>query len=132
LAWCDGSQLGKKRLNVAQPIPKSPEHAREVVRVASAILTASIGIIDGARKISDVHLYSGHAHQPKDEGYILFLSIDRRTSHQPLGEVRKRWAADALLRKDAEIKDREGFYRESAFRAAQNLVGGWKLQPWVH
>ena len=107
---------------MTRPVPLSRERAREVVRVARAILTGSIGIIDGAQRIADVHLYSGHVNQPKDEDYMLFLDIASKTNHLPVGEVRKHWAADALLRNDAEIKDREDFYRESAYRAAQKLV----------
>lgn len=105
-----------------QPIPLNQEDADEALRVARAVLSGSTSIIDGARRMASIHLYSGHVMQPIDEDYALFLEIDSKTSHLPVGEVRKQWSTEALARKDIEINEVEAFFRERALKAAQAFI----------
>ena len=58
----------------------------------------------------------------RDEDFLMFVGIESATDHLPVGEVRKHWAADALVLKDAEIKEAEAFRRDLALKAAQNLI----------
>ena len=105
-----------------QPIPASPQRAQEAVQVASAILNGSISIVDGARRMAAVRLYSGHVEQLVDEDYALFVYIASKTGHLPLGEVRNRWSSEALGRADAEMKSAETSFHKRALIAAQALV----------
>ena len=105
-----------------QPTPISPKHAEEAVRVAREILARSVTMIEGARKMADIHLYSSHMSQPRDEAYALFLEIDSQSSHLPVGEVRKYWSAEVLARKDAEIEALTASFQEQGMKAAQTLI----------
>ena len=105
-----------------QPIPLRREDAEEALRVARAILSGSTSIIDGARRMASIHLYSGHVKQPIDEDYALFLEIDSKTSHLPVGEARKHWSAEALARKDIEVQQTEAVFRERALKAAEAFI----------
>ena len=104
------------------PIPVSRAVTQEVIRAAQEILSGSVGVIEGARKIASLHLYSGHGAQPRDADYALFLEIDSRTTHLPVGASRRFWSAAALQAKDLEIETLEESYRSRASLAAHNLI----------
>ena len=108
------------------PVPQSSKHAADAVDVARAILDGSLSVLEGARKMADIHLYSGHVRQPVDEDYALLLGIASETDHLPLGEVRNRWAAEALVKKDAETQEAEVFFRARAFKAARVLIARYE------
>jgi hypothetical protein len=56
---------------------------------------------------------------------LTFTGINSETDALPIGRVRKEWDRDALKLKDREIEDAEWFYRDSAMRAAAELI--WLL-----
>jgi len=111
-------------LNVRQkmtpPFNTVAEQQQEIVRVARRIVDGSIGIIAGAREMSRLHFRS-HSKE-KDEEFLVFVGIDSETDHLPVGEVRRHWSAEALVRKDAEIKKAEDFLRGRALTAARALI----------
>lgn len=96
------------------------EQHHEIVRVARRIVDGSVGVIAGAREMTRVHFRS-HSKE-RDEDFIVFVGIDSETDDLPVGEVRKHWSAEALLRKDVEIKAAEDLYRPRALEAARNLI----------
>ena len=93
---------------------------REIVRVARRILNGEVSIITGAREMTSVSLRS-HS-DDRDDEFLLFAGIDSEKDHLPLGDVRSLWAADALIRKDAQINEAEDFFRERALNAARILI----------
>ena len=97
------------------------EQEREIVRVARRILSDEVGIIAGAREMTCVRFRS-HTNEQRDEEFLAFVGIASETDHLPVGDVRRHWAADALIRKDAEIIEAEDFFRERALEAARILV----------
>ncbi len=96
------------------------EQEREIVRVARLILSGEVSIITGAREMASVRFRS-HS-DDRDEEFLVFVGIDSETDHLPVGDMRKLWAADALIRKDAQINEAEDFFRERALEAARILI----------
>ena len=105
---------------MTMPFNTVTEQEREIVRVAHRILDGSIGIIAGAREMTCVHFRS-HSKE-RDEDFLAFVGIDSEIDHLPIGDARRLWATDALVRKDSEIKKAEDFFRARAFEAANNLI----------
>ncbi len=92
---------------------------KEVVLVAQSVLSGSCGIVEGARQLS------GLAHRlaaENDPDFTFFIGVDSETDHLPIGDVRQRWAADALRKKDEELISLEGFFRADALCACRNLI----------
>lgn len=96
------------------------EQEREIVRVARRILNGEVSIITGAREMASVRLRP-HS-DDLDKELLVFSGIDSETDHLPLGDVRRHWAADALIHKDAQINEAEDFFRERALNAARILI----------
>ena len=102
------------------PFNTVAEQHQEIVRVAHRILDGSVGVIAGAREMTQVRFRS-HSND-RDENFLVFVGIDSETDHLPVGEVRKHWSAEALAQKDIEIKEAEDFFRERAYTAARALI----------
>jgi hypothetical protein len=96
------------------------EQQQEIVRVSRRILDGSVGVIAGAREMTQVRFRS-HSNE-KDDDFLVFEGIDSETGHLPVGEVRKHWSLDALAQKDVEIKAAEDFFRARAHTAARTLI----------
>jgi hypothetical protein len=91
----------------------------EVVSTARAILSGSIGVVEGARQFCKL----GHAlGVDRDPDFTFFVGLESETDHLPVGEVRRHWAEDALRRTDEELRGCEAFYRANAFRVCQSLI----------
>ena len=92
---------------------------REVVAVARDILSGTLGIVAGARRLAKL---SHDLRLDRDPDFIFFIGVDSETDHLPAGEVRHHWAADALRQKDEELRDCEASFRDGAFRVCQSLI----------
>jgi hypothetical protein len=57
-----------------------------------------------------------------DEDLTTFVAIDSETDALPVGHVRQHWSAEALARKDVEIRHAEELYRQVALEAAGRLT----------
>ena len=53
---------------------------------------------------------------------LTFTGIDSETDTLPIGEVRKVWSREALERIDPEIQHAEQLYRETAIKAATQII----------
>ena len=109
-----------KRMTI--PSTNEPEILRaqgEVVSVARGILSGSVGIVEGSRRLSML----GHAlGVDRDPDFTFFVGLESETDHLPVGEIRCHWADDALRRTDEELLACESFYRGEAFRVCQSLI----------
>jgi hypothetical protein len=83
------------------------------------VLSGCCGIVEGARRLSGLEHRLAAEHDPD---FTFFFGVDSETDHLPLGDVRKRWAADALRKKDEELSSLEGFFRADALCACRNLI----------
>ena len=91
----------------------------EVVILARSILSGTLGIVEGSRRLCSL----GHAlGVDRDPDFTFFVAVDSETDHLPVGEVRRHWAADALRRTDEELRACESFYRDRAVRVCQSLI----------
>jgi hypothetical protein len=104
------------------PSTNEPEILRaqsEVVSTARGIVSGTIGIVDGARRLTKL----GHAlGVDRDPDFTFFVGVDSETDHLPAGEVRRHWAADALRQTDEELRECEAFFRADALRVCQSLI----------
>jgi Protein of unknown function (DUF2489) len=90
-----------------------------ILRIARQLVTGEIGIIAASRQLG----YLRHEVDPQLTNLIVtFTAIDSETDALPVGDVRKEWSPEALKRKDKEIAEAEDFYRESAIKAATELI----------
>src|SRR4051812_7924138 len=97
-----------------------PSPQQRIVDVASAILRGELGIIEGSRQLCSLQFrVSSLDHNPD---FLSFVGIDSETDHLPVGDVRRHWAADALARKDIEIRKAEAFYRDHAIAGCERLL----------
>ena len=107
---------------MATPITNEPEFRRacsDVVAVARSILSGSIGVVAGARRLSRLRF---DVRAEDDPDFTFFVGVDSQTNHLPVGEVRRHWSADALRAKDEELRDYEASVRERAFEMCRSLL----------
>jgi hypothetical protein len=98
----------------------SPEYSAELAKLTSVLerlLAGELGVIEASRWVSRAR----HALGVDDNDLFLpFVGIDSETDSFPLGPVRELWAADALVRHDAEravVEEQSlGFARQAAER----------------
>jgi hypothetical protein len=96
-----------------------PQARSEVVLIAQRVLSGGCGIVEGARQLSGLAHRLAAEHDPD---FTFFIGVDSETDHLPLGDVRQRWAEDALRNKDEELRSLEGFFRADALNACQSLI----------
>jgi hypothetical protein len=90
-----------------------------ILRAAKQLVIGEIGVIAASRELGHLR----HEVEPLLANVLVtFTAIDSETDALPVGDVRKEWSPDALERKDKEIAEAEGFYRESAINAATELI----------
>src|SRR5690348_11621292 len=90
------------------------------VETLVSLLAGSIGLINASRKLASLR-YQLEGEE-LDDDWRVFVCVDSETDHLPAGQERTHWQAEALARKDVEIKNTEQFYAASAMVAAQNLL----------
>ncbi|MBA3573298.1 MAG: DUF2489 domain-containing protein [Pyrinomonadaceae bacterium] len=100
---------------------------QQVIAAASAILRGEMGIIEGSRLLCS--LRSRVSSSDHDFDFVPFVVIDDATDHLPIGDVRRHWAADALVRKDLEIQAAEALYRVDAVAGCERLLIRFGTQP---
>ena len=109
-----------------QRMPPSPhtekfQQARAAaVETLASLLAGSIGVINASRKLARLR-YQLEG-EKLDDDWRVFVCVDSEADDLPTGEERRHWQAEALARKDVEIKNTEQFYRASAMVSAQNLL----------
>ncbi len=90
-----------------------------ILSIARQLIAAEIGVIAASRELG----YLRNEVEPRLARVLLtFTAIDSETDALPVGSVREEWSRDALMRKDKEITEAEDFYRDSATKAAKELV----------
>lgn len=91
---------------------------QKLISIANAILEEKIGIIEASRELA------GYNYEMKDKNGQLniFRSIDSDTDHFPMGELRKLWDQQSLVRVDLEIKNYEEDVRDEVREACKKLI----------
>jgi hypothetical protein len=90
-----------------------------ILRIARQLVAGEIGVIAASRELG----YLRHEVEPQLANLLVtFTAIDSETDALPVGDVRKEWSPEALKRRDKEIADAEGFYRDTAINAATELI----------
>lgn len=91
----------------------------ELVAIATAMLDGRMHLIEGARKICKLR-YA--VDQPENEVFMPIRAIESETDHFPLGEMRKRCAADYLQRMDDEMNQYLVDARQDILAACKDIV----------
>jgi hypothetical protein len=96
------------------------ESIRQVIAIATGVISEQIGVIEGCRQLADLR----HRVSPDntDPDFMTVVAVDSSTDHLPLGEERRQWAPSALVEKDKEISEAAAFYREGVVAACRNLI----------
>ena len=98
--------------------PLWQKHRRKVRALAQRIAAGEMGVIDGARQMLKFQVW---LHVRDDEDFRIFVGVDSESHHLPIGDVRKHWQADALKKKDEEIRSLEDYYRKDVVEAAVRI-----------
>jgi hypothetical protein len=86
---------------------------------ASGLVAGDLGVIAAARKLRG--FWDGV--EPEIGALLLvFVGIDSETDALPVGNERAHWNAEALARKDIEIRAAEQRWRGQAVAAATQLI----------
>jgi hypothetical protein len=83
------------------------------------LLKGRVGVIEAARAIRALAFSMKVENEPE---FLLFIVIDSETDDMPVGEVRARWAPDALRREDVRIEAAEVVLGDRAVSAASKLA----------
>ena len=102
------------------------ESEQKVVQVAEAILSGTIGIIEGSRRL--VTLRQLVTKEDFDKDFKIFVLIDSDSDHIPIGDARKQWAPQARKDKDKELEQIENWYRDSAEQGCKILIARFKAE----
>jgi hypothetical protein len=88
-------------------------------KVAQAVLSGQIGILEACRKLARL------GHTPgimSSEIHNVFVGADSETDHLPVGVVRKLWDPEVLLEKDREIAEMEAHWKDRVLAACKRIV----------
>ena len=105
-----------------------PELRPESVRIAKAMLSGSIKLVDGCKELARIgSWWTAHEEEEdwsgtRDSDFDVFKQIDSETMDYPFGDVRRHWSNDALLRKDAQLAQFESKQREEILAACRRLL----------
>lgn len=113
-------QFQIRRFTMSLPEIIRAETRQKLVGIAQSMLDGKLGIIEGSRRLAG--LWRGAGIEPLDPDIVPFIGIDSETDHLPVGDIRGRWNAEALARKDREIAASEAHYRDYALSACSRLV----------
>jgi hypothetical protein len=94
--------------------------------LARRILAREVGLIAGCREMVAIR-NRGNLHECKD--LDPFVGVESETDALPLGPVRGRWSAEALIEADHKIAQAEGSYRETIDDACRTLIQRTNLEP---
>jgi DNA-directed RNA polymerase subunit RPC12/RpoP len=92
---------------------------QEILGTAKQLIADRLGVLAASRKLAGLRQYV----EPQiAEVLLIFVGIDSETDTVSIGAERKQWNREALLQKDQEIEEAEQFYRDSAIKAASELI----------
>jgi hypothetical protein len=101
---------------------RKPEDAQlAAVQTARNLISGDISLLDGCVHLSQL----SHQLVPDwrlDPDLVIFGVVASDCDHLPLGEVRKLWSRDALVKADAEIEKLTAFYQTRVFDACISLI----------
>jgi hypothetical protein len=97
----------------------------KVIAICEAILRGTVGVIAGSRILVALHF---ELFENDDSDFSVFRLIDSDTDHLPVDKERRNWSAEALARKDEEIKECESFYEDMAFVACKELIKRFEIK----
>ncbi len=103
--------------------PQWRKHCRKIHARAQDLIDCRMGVIETARALYSLAVWTKVENEPE---FILFRTIESETDHLPVGPVREKWAAHALVREDIEIRTAENYWRAQALRAAVRLAERYK------
>jgi hypothetical protein len=106
------------------------DRARQMVGIAEAFLAGEIGGIETARSIQGLREYRGEdtpegsfdVDPALEDVFETFDLVNSETDALPIGDVRKLWNKEALLREDIEIAKSEAWCRQMVADACRNLI----------
>jgi len=107
--------------------PAWQRQCADVVSTASAILSGSVSLTEGARVLAEL----GHSlRAAQSRGFSAFVGIASETDAFPVGAVRARWQSSALQALDLERGAIEARFAYVAKQAAKLLVAEYShAQP---
>lgn len=90
----------------------------EIITVARAVLNGDMKVIEASRVLLKLKRSAGLA----GEVFLPFIAIDSETDHLPVGPERELWPAEALAKKDQEIREVEEMYADIAREACSLII----------
>jgi hypothetical protein len=91
----------------------------EIEAVAQGIISGQIGIVAGAWELRALRFEVG---MEDNSDLKFFCGVVSETDHLPVGKARQYWNAEALRRKDEELRQIENSLRDRALAACRNLI----------
>ncbi|GAB3777270.1 hypothetical protein GCM10028818_24150 [Spirosoma horti] len=92
---------------------------KEVIFIASNILSSQTGIINGSRSLSWIsHKFDGN----RQDDFQLFTLIDSDSDDLAIGPERDYWAKEQLAKQDIKTENFETFYKEDVLNTCRNLI----------
>ena len=76
---------------------------KRVAAVASDMLSGQTPFLEGARELSSLRHEA--AVDEGDEDFLVFVAIDSDTDSLPIGDQRKHWSHESLLKLQPQIDD---------------------------
>lgn len=92
---------------------------KQTIYIAENIINNNINIIEGVKKINSLICQLGVS---ENEKYVIFKAIDSETDDVPVGEARKHWNKDALIRIDEEVKSYINKIKKPVIESCKELV----------
>ncbi len=100
--------------------PEAEAARRHIVETACDMMSGRLSFIEGARRINGLRW---SAKLPEFEPDIIpFIGIDSETDALPIGEERRFWAPEALVRLQPEIDRAEQWAQDIGRAACQKLI----------
>jgi len=107
--------------------PKVEEIRRQMVQIARDMLGGDVSFIEGARLISRLRW---DAKLPEfDRDIDLFVGISSETEALPVGEERRHWAPEALIRLQPEIEKAERWAQKIGRPACKKVIDRFGPTP---
>ena len=91
----------------------------EVAIVAEQMLNGELELLEGCRKLVQLHSRSG---APDDDAIITVIGIESETDDLPAGRDRERWAPDVLAEKDRQRDEYMARVRDPLMAALRSLA----------
>jgi len=93
----------------------------EAVRIARAILSGDLGVLEGCIPLASV-APNAVPDWRRDPDFVVFGAVASEIDNLPFGPVRERWGTVALARADVEIARYSRVMRERIMTACRHVV----------